>query len=138
MVQIRVQNGKNSIFPLKAHINNQREANNDFVRASQNVDNKPPNKHTRVSVLLKSITTSDERDIATKTKILADNTNRNDFKLSADFLLLAAPQKHGDGNEQQRVSVIYQGPRQDKGKRKGKVQVGKTGVEFRYYKKMEF
>ena len=48
------------------------------------------------------------------------------------------PQKQGDENEQQRISAIYQGQRQDKGKRKVKLQVGETGVEFRYYKNMEF
>ena len=87
---------------------------------------------------MKSITTSDQRIIAANTTILANNAKRNDFELAADFLQLAAPQKQGDENEQQRVSGIYQGQRQDKGKRKVKVQGGKTGVEFRYYKKMEF
>ena len=123
---------------MKAHINNHREAQNDFVIASQQVDYEPSNEHTRVSRLLKSITTSDQRIIAVTTTILADNEKRDDFELSANFLLLAAPQKQGDENEQQRVSAIFQGQRQDKVKRKDRVQVGKTGVEFCYYKKMEF
>ena len=91
-----------------------------------------------MSRLLKSITTSDQRVIATTTKILADNAKCDDFEFAADFLLLAAPQKQCDENEQQRISTIYQGQLQDKGKRKGKVQVGDTGVEFRYYKRTEF
>ena len=91
-----------------------------------------------MSRLLKSITTYDQRVIAATTKTLADNANRDDFELAADFLLLAAPQKQGFVNEQQRVSTIYQVQRQDKGKLKVKVQVGKTVVEFCYYKKMLF
>ena len=38
MFQTRVWNGKNSRFPLKAHINKHREVHNDFFRASQHVD----------------------------------------------------------------------------------------------------
>ena len=82
-----------------------------------------------MSRLLKSITTSDQQVIATTTTIIADNSKRDDF---------ATPKKQGGRNKQQRVSTIYQSWRQDKGKRKVKIQVGKTGVEFRYYKKMEF
>ena len=74
--------------------------------------------------MLKSITTSDQRVISATTTIIADNAKRNDLELAADLFLLAAPQKQGDENEQQRVSVIYQGQRQDKGKLRGKVQVG--------------
>ena len=61
-----------------------------------------------MSRLLKSITTSDQQVITTTTKILADNKNRDDFEMSADILILAAPHKQGDGNEQQKVSGIYQ------------------------------
>ena len=99
-------NGKNYIFPLKAHINKHREAHNDFVRASQHVYYKPPNEHTRVSRLLKSITASDQRVVLSMTTILANNAKRDDFELAADFFLLTAPQKQGDENEQQRISDI--------------------------------
>ena len=138
MVQTRVWNGKNYRLSLKARTNKHIEAHNDFVRASQHVDYDPSKEHKRVSRLLKSITSSDQRVIAATTAILANNEKRNDFELAADFLLLIAQQKQSDGNEQQRVSVIYQGKRQDRGKRKGKSEVGETGVEFCYYKKMEF
>ena len=102
-------NGKNSRFPLKAHINKHREAHNDFVRASQHVDYDPPNEHTRVTILSKMIITSDQRVIAATTTILASNAKRNDFELAAEFLLLADPQKQGDDNEHQRISAIYHG-----------------------------
>ena len=128
MIQTRVWNGKNSRFPLKAHINKHRKAHNDFVRDSQHAAYDSPNNHKRVSRLLKSITNSDQRFIPSITEILANNAKRDDFELSADFLLLSAPQKQGDENEQQRISAIYQGKRQDNGKRKRKVQVGNTGV----------
>ena len=87
---------------------------------------------------MKSITTYDQQFIAVTTTILANNAKRDDFELASDFLLLAAAQKQCGGNEQQRVSAIYQGQQQDKLKQKDKFQVGKTGVEFCYYQKMEF
>ena len=114
VVQTRMWNGKNSIFLLKAHINKHSEAHNDFVRASQHVDYEPPNEHTRVSRLLKCITTSDQQVIAVTTTILAYNAKHDDLELASDFLILAAPQKQGDENEQQRISAIYQGQCQDK------------------------
>ena len=55
------------------------------------------------------MTTSDHRFIAETTTIIVDNENRDDFELSAYFLLLADPQKQGEGNEKQRVSDIYKG-----------------------------
>ena len=55
-------------------------------------------QHTRVSILLKSITTSDQHFIAATTTIIANNTKRNDIELAAEFLLLAASHKQGDGN----------------------------------------
>ena len=58
--------------------------------------------------------------------------------MAAYLLLLSAPQKQGDENEHQRIFAIYHGQCQNKGKRKEKVQVGDTGVEFCYWKNMEF
>ena len=79
MVQTRFWNRKNSIFLLKAHINKHRKAQYDFVKASQHVDYDPPNEHTRVSGLLKSITTYDQRVISATTTILSYNAKRDEL-----------------------------------------------------------
>ena len=132
----RVWNGKNARFPLKSHIGKHREAHNDMVRASQNMQYEVPNDSTRVSRLLASLTTSDGRVVAAKTTIMADDAKKSNFELAADFLLTAAPHHTSDFGNNHRISQV-----QTEGggrKRKGKVQVGKTGVEFRYYKRNEF
>ncbi len=134
MVQRRTWNGKNSRYPLRIHVSKHREAHNEMVRASQFVAYAPPNGHTRVSRLLKSIECNDPSIAAAKTTILANTVKRDDFEQAADFLLLAAPTKHNQPTNNHRVSMVETGSV----KRKGKVQTGKTGVEFRYYKKREF
>ena len=130
----RTWNGKNARFPLKLHITKHREAHNDMVRASQHVQYAIPNEHTRVNRLLKSITSSDPNIAAAKTTILNDAVKKDDFEEAADFLMLTAPQKSQGGNPHN-ISAIEQAKRKRGG---GQTQVGKTGVEFRYYKKSEF
>jgi hypothetical protein len=91
MVNNRRWDGRNSRYPLKAHINKHREANNDFVRASQTITYVPPDEHTKVRRLLNSIQCKDATIVSAKTTILADNVKKNDFELAADFLMLMAP-----------------------------------------------
>ena len=127
----REWNGKNYRFTLKNHITKHREANNELVRASQFVDYEVPNEHTRVSRLLKSLTTKDPAIISAITHIQGDNNQRNDFELAADFLLLTAPSPNNQASSH-RVSAVRKG---GKFKSKG---TGETGVEFRYYTGKEY
>ena len=50
-----------------------------------------PNGHTRVSRLIKRITSKDGAILLKITLVQGDNEKREDFKKSADFLLLTAP-----------------------------------------------
>ena len=84
-------NGKNVRFTLKMHITKHREAHNELVRAAQFVQYELPNGHTRVSRLLKSITSKDGSILAATTHIQGTSTMREDFEAAADFLLLTAP-----------------------------------------------
>lgn len=148
MVLKRIWNGNNARYPLKNHVQKHREANNDMVRASQFIAYDPPNEHTRVNRLLKSIESKDSSVASAKTTILNDNTKRNDFEQAADFLLLAVPQKkttqnthtvsglHSEGGNKHRGGGGGGGGGRKRGK--GKIEIGKTGVELRYYKTSEF
>ena len=127
----REWNGKNYRFTLKNHITKHREAHNELTRASQFVDYEIPNEHTRVSRLLKSLTTKDPAIISAITHIQGDQNQRNDFEAAADFLLLTAPSSNVQSNSH-RVSAVRKG---GKFKSKG---TGDTGVEFRYYTGKEY
>ena len=56
-----------------------REAHNDLVRASNQINYIPPNNTSRVRYLLNSIQTSDATILAAKTTIMADGGKKNDF-----------------------------------------------------------
>ena len=134
-------NGRNHRFTLKMHIAKHRDAHNELTRASQYVTYELPNGHTRVSRLMKSITSKDASVVAAITHIQGTDLMRNNFENAADFLLLTAP----TAKELQsglRVSALEtgsgKGKEKGKGKGKGDPSVGKTGVEFRYYKKREY
>ena len=127
----REWNGRNYRFTLKNHITKYREAHNELVRASQFVDYEVPNEHTRVSRLLKSLTTEGPSIISAMTHIQGDTNQRNDFESAADFLLLTAPSTNSQGTNH-RISAERRG---GKFKSKG---TGETSVKFRYYTGNEY
>jgi len=97
-------NGQSNCFTLVKHIQNHCAAHNDMLRSSEFVNYEVPNDCTRVTSLLLSITSTDPRGVSAKTSILADGlSKRNDFELTADFLLKAAPDK----NPAPRAQNIY-------------------------------
>ena len=127
-------NGRNSRFTLARHIAAHRNAQNEMMQCQDAIGYQAPNEHTRVGRLLHSIISSDLRVVSAKTTILADSVKRKNFEDAADFLLLAAPVTRGDDNRgtDHNISALeeYDGFNE--------VEVGKTGVEFRYYKGKEF
>ena len=87
----RIWNGRNSRYPLRIHISRHREAYNDLVRASHQINYSPPNEASRVRYLLNSIQTADPTICSAKTAIQANPLKKNDFEEAADFLLITAP-----------------------------------------------
>ena len=131
-VSKREWNGKNYRYSLKLHINKHREAYNDMVRASQHVQYALPNEHTRVGRLLKSITSKDASIVSAITHVHGSTTQRNDFEMAADFLLLTSP-SNTNVTSTQRISVSRVGGVI------GDTKKGpETGVEVRYYTKKEY
>jgi superfamily II DNA helicase RecQ len=104
MVNTRRWDGRNSRYPLKAHVNKHCEANNDFERASQSITYMPPDQTTRVRRLLNSIQCKDASAVSAKATIQADSVKKNDFELATDFLLLMTPKPTANVREQ-RVSA---------------------------------
>ena len=92
----RVWNGRNIRYPLRIHVARHREAYNDLVRASYQINYTPPNEASRVRYLLGSIQTADPTICSAKTAIKADPTKKNDFEEAADFLLVTAPVPKGN------------------------------------------
>ena len=129
-------NGKNHRFTLKMHISKHRDAFNELTRASQFVAYELPNEVTRVSRLLKSITSKDATILSAITTIKSNTTMKGNFEEAADFLLLTAPHPK-EIETSYRISAINMHNDSDKkgGKPKEK---GKTGVELRYYKQHEY
>lgn len=127
-------NGKNSKYTLDRHIVSHRAAHNDMVRASESTPYQPPNGHTRVQRLLNSIVSTDIKVVSAVTTILADTAKRDDFEAAADFLLLAAPVPVQILNLNHTVSGVSE--QQGSGFEIG--EMGKTGVELRYYARDAF
>ena len=128
-------NGRNNRYKLARHIAIHRSAQNEMVQCQDAIGYQAPNEYTRVGRLLQSIVSSDLRVVSAKTTILADRMRRGDFEMAADFLLLAAPETQVDEHRNEHnVSAVsdngYDGFEE--------VEVGETGVEFRYYKGLEF
>ena len=131
-VMKREWNGRNQRFTLRAHIAKHREAHNDMMRATQHVEFELPNEHTRVGRLIKSITTKEPAIVSAITHIQGSPTQRDNFELAAEFLLLTAPNVSNTSNH--RINSV-----KTKGKGKGNHKVGpNTGVELRYYTKAEY
>ena len=129
---IKVWNGKNHRFTLRAHINHHRDSYNDMVRASEHIDYEVPNDHTRVSRLLKSIHAEHIASIAAaKTTIEATTEKRNDFESAADFLCLCAPASKAMQRDH-RISALNQ-------EQESQLQtLSNTQVEDRFYTKEEY
>lgn len=138
-------NGKNVRFTLKMHINKHREAHNELERASQFVAYEVPNGHTRVSRLIKSITSKDGAILSALTLIQGDNTKRNDFEEAADFLLLTAPAAK-EIERSYRISALIARDTNDSNNSNTNVKdssrkndgIGSSGVELRYHSKAEY
>ena len=133
-------NGKNVRFTLKMHINKHREAYNELVRASQFISYEVPNDHTRVSRLIKSITSKDGAILASITHIQGTAIMRDDFESAADFLLLNAPTPK-EMERSYRISAVGLANTDDSkpsGGGKKNAGVGKSGVELRYHSKIEY
>ena len=132
----REWNGKNHRFTLKMHISKHRDAFNELTRASQFVAYELPNEVTRVSRLLKSVTSKDATILSAITTIKSNKTMKGNFEEAADFLLLTAPHPK-EIETSYRISAINM--QNDSDKKGGKPkEKGKTGVELRYYKQHEY
>ena len=108
-----------------------------MVRASENTPYQPTNDHIRVQRLLNSIVSTDIKVISAVTTILADTTKRDDFENAADFLLLAAPIPVSESNLNHTISAVTDlADDSNSGFEIG--DVGKTGVELRYYSRETF
>ena len=129
----REWNGRNFRFTLKSHIAKHREAHNELTRASEFITYELPNEHTRVSRLLKSITSKDPAIVSSIIHINGDIDKRNDFEEAADFLLLNAPAAK-ELETTYRISALGLKLSGDGDKK----NIGKTGVELRYYKRDEY
>ena len=125
-----ILNGTNSRYPIKVHINRNREAYNNLERASHHMTYVPPNETSRVRYLLNSIQSSDATICAANTTILADTSKKNDFELAADFIMITGPASKFNSDNQHRVS----GLKRHRSK-KGKIKTDpKTGVELCFFK----
>ena len=127
----RIWNGRNIRYPLRIHVSRHREAFNDLVRASHQINYVPPNETSRVRYLLSSIQTADPTICSAKTAIQADPTKKNNFEEAADFLLITAPAPKVNQPKTHRISAAQT--------KRGKIRTGpKTGVEIRYFKRHEW
>jgi len=129
IVSHRVWNGRSNRYSLRTHVNNHREAQNNMLRAAENIPFEVPNEGTRVRKFLHSLQCSDQRVISAKTSILADPTMKNDFEKMANFLLIAVP-SFKPQNENHRVSGMETF--------KPTSHNGSTGVELRFHTSEEY
>ena len=131
-------NGKNVRFTLKMHVSKHREAHNELVRASQFVSYEVPNEHTRVSRLIKSITSKDGAILAAIAFIQGTLAMRGDFENAADYLLLTAPSpKEIERSYRISATSLSEG-KANSNNRDNSNGVGSTGAQLRYYAKAEY
>ena len=120
-------------------------------QCSAHVNFQLPNKSTRVGYLLDGIECSDAPLQAAMALVRNDdavNGKRNDFEATALFIVPHCPiaRKHSTGNKCGMAQILDAVGKDDKqppaevGAVSGskKVSFGKTGVEFRFYKKQEY
>ena len=131
VLSTRIWNGRNARYPLRVHVSRHREAYNDLVRASFQINYTPPNEASRVRYLINSIQTADPTICSAKTAIQADAIKKNDFEEAADFLLITAPAPKANQPRVHQISAAQT--------KRGKIRTGpKTGVEIRYFKRHEW
>ena len=106
VLSTRVQNEKNTHYPLRIHIARHREAYNDLKRAEAQVIYNASNDTSRVRYLLASIQTSDPTICAGKITIQADPQKKDNFENVADFLMTICPgpKPHESNQQNHRVS----------------------------------
>ena len=99
--------GRNGRYSIRRHIDMHRDAYNDMVRASENIDYEVTNERTRVTRLLRSIQAGHIASVAAaKTTIEATPAKRCDFEEAADFLILNAPANRAM-NQEHRIAAFY-------------------------------
>ena len=124
MLATRVWNGCNARYLLKVHIDRHREAFNDLVRDSYQINYVPPNEMSQIRYLLTSIHTNDTTICSPRTTIQADAAKKIDFESTADFLLITTIDQKHQGLSNHRIQSLI--------RKRGKVNIGtKTGVEVR-------
>ena len=107
ILNVRVWNGRNGRYSIRRHIDMHRDAYNDMVRASENIDYEVTNERTRVTRLLRSIQAGHIASVAAaKTTIEATPAKRCDFEEAADFLILNAPANRAM-NQEHRIAAFY-------------------------------
>ncbi len=130
----------NSNFSLEKFIEQHRSAYISMQQCSEHVTYQLPDEYTRVRYLLDAIQSTDPELQASIAAIRLDTTGptakRNNFEAAATFLLPADPvakrrKANNDGNASATISSTT-------GSTGVKPSIGKTGVEFRYYKKQAY
>lgn len=124
-------NGTNKRYKLAYHIRKHRAAHIDMERASRadNYTYQVPQEHTRVNCLLISLVCKDPRIVLACTMVRSDPDLMLNFKRAANCIKTNALSEDEKESRYQthRISAVKHGFQ--------KVKKGKTGVEFRYYKK---
>jgi hypothetical protein len=139
-----------SNFSLEKFIAQHRNAFVSMRQCAEHVTFQLPNERTRVSYLLDAVQNSDPGLQAAMAQVRTDSVDpagkMNDFEATASYLLpydpvtkkRAAGAKRGLSSisdatgEEADISSVSQGTG------KGKSSIGKSGVEFRYYKPPEY
>lgn len=139
-IKTRVWKG-NSNQSMEKYVEQHRAAFIALERCAQHVAYQLPNEHTRVRHLLDNIQCSDPDVKAALSSIRLDTTGpnamRNNFELAVAFLLPVCPvaRKRKENKGNQRGSAHISSVGANGGVKPSK---GKSGVEFRYYKKSEY
>ena len=135
--------GQNN-YSLDAHCRSQRNAFIAMKEAAQNLSNKQlPNETTRVEKLIKSIECGDaalQARIASIENDKGEEGMAHDFEAAVAYLLPADPvsKKRVEKKRPVGEAAGVDGSGADVGSTSTKPRVGRTGVEFRYYKNPEF
>ena len=130
-------NGENTKYTLDHHIVSHRATYTDMVHASDNMQYQPPNDHTIVKRLLNSIVSTEIKVISAIKTILTDDKKRDIFEDADDFLLIAVAVSVPEYNMNHTISGVANLVNDNNaGFKIG--DVGKTGVELRYYSRDVF
>jgi hypothetical protein len=131
-----------SNFPLEKFVGMHRHAFVTLEEAARHVDFQLPNEHTRVGYLLEGIQNSDPALQAAMSRVKTDtaaNGLRNDFERAVTTLLPEDPvakKRPHSGNKRDLANISS--VELDGDNPMSKIGVGKTGVEFRFYKRPEY